>query len=469
MNLTRRRVTSLAVAGTSLLRDGVLRADDLPLVELLQVKARRKPDQEWHEYPTRTLDRVAGFHPGTRSVKTGIYGGRTDRQQAASGFFRTSKTGSRWYLIDPDGNPYIQAGICSLTTGKSANNLKNLKAKFGTSEKSAAQTWAARTSELLRANGFSGSGGWSDNDVLRTVPNRLAYTTMNNFMGDFGRSRHITHQQAGHLGYPNDCIPVFHPDFEASCDKTARALSATKDDPFLLGHFLDNELPAPEDLLDRHLKLDSADPGRIAAEEWLTQRRTAGISGADREAFRGFVFARYFKLTSNAIRKHDSSHLCLGSRMHGPFLNSPAIMRAAGNYVDVVCVNVYNYWAPPSDLMAMWTAQSGKPFIVTEWYTKGEDSGYPNTSGAGWNVPTQRDRGWFYQNFSIALLESKNCVGWHWFKYLDNDPEDMTTDPSNRDSNKGLVNLRYEPYPDLLAAMNSLNANVYALADHFDR
>ncbi len=57
----------------------------------------------------------------------------------------------------------------------------------------------------------------------------------------------------------------------------------------------------------------------------------------------------------------------------------------------------------------------------------------------------------------------------HWFKYLDNDPDDKTTDPSNRDSNKGLVNLRYEPYPDLLNAMRALNQDIYALADHFDR
>jgi hypothetical protein len=143
------------------------------------------------------------------------------------------------------------------------------------------------------------------------------------------------------------------------------------------------------------------------------------------------------------------------------------VMQAAGKYLDAL--NVYSYWVPPADLMTMWSGQSGKPFLVTEWYTKGEDSGYPNTSGAGWNVPTQRDRGWFYQNFTLALLESKNCIGWHWFKYLDNDPDDLTTDPSNRDSNKGMVNLRYEPYADLAAAMKSLNANIYALADYFDR
>ncbi len=31
------------------------------------------------------------------------------------------------------------------------------------------------------------------------------------------------------------------------------------------------------------------------------------------------------------------------------------------------------------------------------------------------------------------------------------------------------MNLRYEPYPDLLNAMRALNQDIYALADHFDR
>ena len=428
------------------------------------MKARRKPSDEWHEYPTRTLDRLAGFHPVPDAPRSDAYGGRLDRKQRATGFFYPSKLGARWYLVDPAGNPYLKAGICSLTTGKSAANRKNLAARFGTAEK-----WAAETSDLLRANGFTGAGGWSDVDVLRTAPHRLAYCTTSNFMGDFGRAKHLTHQQSGHLGYANDCIPVFHPDFPASCDETARKLASTKDDPFLLGHFSDNELPAPADLLDRALRLDADDPSRQAAERWRADRKASDITDADRDAFRGFVYERYYQLTTAAIRKHDPNHLCLGARMHGPFLKSPAVMRAAGKHVDVLALNVYNYWTPPADLMAMWTAESGKPFLVTEWYTKGEDSGYPNTSGAGWNVPTQRDRGWFYQNFTLALLEAKNCVGWHWFKYLDNDPDDKTTDPSNRDSNKGLVNLKYEPYADLLSAMKALNANLYPLADWFER
>jgi len=106
--------------------------------------------------------------------------------------------------------------------------------------------------------------------------------------------------------------------------------------------------------------------------------------------------------------------------------------------------------------------------MVTEFYAKGEDSGYKNTTGAGWLVPTQKDRALFYQNFLLGMLESKLCVGWDWFKYMDNDPEDLTTDPSNRDSNKGMVTIRYQPYVALLEGMREFNREIYPLADHFD-
>lgn len=105
--------------------------------------------------------------------------------------------------------------------------------------------------------------------------------------------------------------------------------------------------------------------------------------------------------------------------------------------------------------------------MITEWYAKGMDSGMANHSGAGWTVRTQADRGRFYQNFTLALLAHPACVGWHWFKYIDNDPTDTRADPSNRDSNKGIVNNRYEPYRALLDPMRELNDQVYPLVEHF--
>lgn len=111
----------------------------------------------------------------------------------------------------------------------------------------------------------------------------------------------------------------------------------------------------------------------------------------------------------------------------------------------------------------MWNEWSGRPFMITEFYTKGDDAGLANTRGAGWKVPTQKDRAAFYQNFVIQLLSSDSCVGWHWFKYQDNDPTDKTMDPTNTDSNKGIVDNSYEPYKELLDAMKAVNVRRYSL------
>jgi hypothetical protein len=101
-------------------------------------------------------------------------------------------------------------------------------------------------------------------------------------------------------------------------------------------------------------------------------------------------------------------------------------------------------------------------------YAKGMDSGLANTSGAGWLVKTQRDRGLFYQNFTLGLLESRACVGWHWFRYADNDPDEKGADPSNRDSNKGILSKRYVPYQELLGPMSEINKRSFNLIQYFD-
>lgn len=107
--------------------------------------------------------------------------------------------------------------------------------------------------------------------------------------------------------------------------------------------------------------------------------------------------------------------------------------------------------------------------MITEFYAKAENSGMANSGGAGWLVKTQKDRGAFYQNFTLGLKQSRVCVGWHWHRYADNDPDDRKLDPSNRDSNKGIVNNRYEPFPELLDAMKSVNQQIHRLAGYYDR
>jgi hypothetical protein len=292
-------------------------------------------------------------------------------------------------------------------------------------------------------------------------------------MSGYGSRRGGTYQQAGHMGYPEDCIFVFDPEFPSFCDERASKLADTKDDPYLLGHFSDNELPFPEDALNRFLQLSKREPGYKAAEQWLKNRKggsvdTTLVTEEDRAAFLELVADTYFKITSQAIKKYDPNHMFLGSRFHGKTLKQQRVFKAAGRYVDVISVNYYNTWTPDVEKMQDWTDLSGKPLLITEWYVKGADAGLPNQSGAGWIVPTQMERGLFYQHFALNLLQFKNCVGWQWFKYIDNDPQATDADPSNSDSNKGIVTIHFQPYTSLLDKMRELNFRVYHLIDFFD-
>jgi hypothetical protein len=433
-----------------------------------EVAAAFKPDAEWKNYPTRTLADLPANVTAHTDTELSRYGGRLAHQGKSSGFFRAEKVGGRWWLVDPDGCLFLHKGVASVRMTDTPGAVAALNGKFGS-----VSNWAEQTSSLLRENGFNALGGWCDTATLRKATRPLVYTRLWNFMGSYGRKRGGTFQQAGHLGYPNDCIFVFDPEFESFCDDYAKQLAATKDDPWLLGHFSDNELPFKREALKNYLQLPATDAGHVAAKQFLTQRHgtramAKDITAQDEQDFLGLVAARYFDVVSRAIRKHDPNHLYLGSRFYGSDLRFADLFEACGPYVDVVSVNWYRAWTPDADKLAMWARESGRPVIITEWYAKAMDSGMANTSGAGWLVKTQGERGMFYQNFALALLESKVCVGWDWFRYMDNDPDDKKVDPSNRDSNKGILNNRYAPYEPLLEAMKELNLRAYSLVDYFD-
>jgi hypothetical protein len=444
------------------------------------VKVKRKPsDKEWKEFPARTVADLPGFKQ--REVTLDKYGGWTERRGKATGFFHVERSGDRWWLVDPGGCLFLHVAVNSVGPGRTPTSTAALKKEFGTPA-----AWAERETQRLRDAGFNGAGAWSDVPLLRSAKEPLVYSpegtaavpgksAKGGFLRSFGNAKKLAKQGSGHAMYPNDCIPVFHPDFPAFCDAHAKPLAALKDDPWLLGYFSDNELPMPR--LEKYLALDPNDADMQsslrAAQQWLDKRKgknatAADITEADRDAWIEHAFGRYFELTTAAIRRYDPNHLCLGSRFYGAEKGKATAFRAAGKWLDVIAVNHYGVWEPQAKDIARWTEWSGKPVMITEWYAKGMDAGYANNSGAGWTVPTQRDRGLFYQTYTLGLLRSKNCVGWHWFKYMDNDPDDTKADPSNRDSNKGVVTIRYEPYAPLLNLMQNLNRNVYPLTAYFD-
>lgn len=440
-----------------------------------QVKARKNAnDTVWKMYEARTIDNLDGFK-SKKEPAFDVFGGWKTGGFDASGFFRTEKKNDRWWIVDPLGNPFIHKGVAVFRIGGSDRQQSAMKNKYGSTEK-----WVEEESKMLKDNGFNGLGAWSDVESVRSMENPLVYTIIVNPMGAYKSVHKREHGgkyvMEGWQGYRFDLAMVFDPEFDEYVEKAIAPIAEYANDKFLLGYYTDNELPWKNDALDRHLKFLAKDePGYLAAQSWLNNRKgaeatLADITEEDRLAFSAFYFETYVKKVSAAIRKYDPNHLYLGCRFNQEKeeLQNPAILAVAGKYMDIISINHYRKWEPVQSIMENWATWSGKPFIITEWYTKGEDSGLPNRTGAGWNVPTQKDRGYFYQNFVIELLKSKACVGWHWFTYQDNDPQDLKTDPSNRDSNKGIVDSEFNQYKPLLSLMKGLNKNVYNLIEHFD-
>ena len=423
---------------------------------------------DWKDYPTRTLATLSGYKP-QKDIKLSSYGGRLDQKTTATGFFHVSKVNGRWWSVDPEGYLFIHKGVNDIRSGESEQNEKVFQEKFNSSG-----GWAQQTNVLLHELGFNGAGAWSDYKLLNKASvnqKPLAYTVILDFMGTYGRSRGA-YQQSGHLGYPDNTIFVFDPGFEKFCNEYAKQITVNAQDKNLFGYFSDNELPFYRKTLDNFLsKKDTTDAGYLAAENWLKEQHItqSAITDADRNRFLGLVADRYFAIVSKAIRKYDPNHMYIGCRFSAYEKNVKEVLQAGGKYLDIISINYYNQWTPQNGQMENWTKWSGKPFLISEWYVKAEDSGMGNYAGAGWVVQTQQDRGLFYQNYALGLLESANCVGWHWFKYQDNDPANKNVDPSNTDANKGMLNTNYELYKGLTEQMKILNDQVYSLIDFFDQ
>ncbi|MBB3700763.1 hypothetical protein KMW28_19270 [Flammeovirga yaeyamensis] len=359
------------------------------------------------------------------------YGGNLKKQYDKTGFFYTKQINGYWYLVDPDGYEFITAGLNSVEKGGDIDLPGD-----------------------LYDMGVNTIGCWSD----ETIPN-IAYTPRWNFAQTYKNE-----YDRGAL-WNVGVLPIFDPEYEIFCDQHAKQLAARKNDPFLLGHFSDNEIALFANnsygaLLPRYLNIsDKTDPNFVAVNQWMIERKGPGYTTDEQDEydFHGFLADRYYKVTSEAIKRYDPNHLYLGSRLHGNAKFVPSIYQAAGKYVDMISINFYNRWEPESQDMYDWAA-GGAPFFITEYYVKGDDTGLNNVQGEGWTVPTQEDRGKFFQNFTMKLLEHPGCVGFHWFRYIDNESNGLRT-------NQGIVSKEFEWYMPLKEKFEDVTKDIYALRE----
>lgn len=413
---------------------------------LLKVKNGSKVFHDWTKRKVINLQSLQGFHPDP-DLKRSRFGGDQLQNWGGTGHFRTERKNGRWWLVDPDGHPFLAAGFNSV------------KVPDGFAEK---------ITGILRETGVTEAGCWSDYEKLRNVPNPIPYSVSMGFIDNFKETqpKKDNHGRGWKRRYPNLTIPIFNPAFESFAEQYAKVkLTETKNDPYCIGYFSDNELPFVFDSLERYLEMPEDDYGHQAATEWLQQQKNktrAQITHQDRMDFLALVADRYFSICSKYIKKYAPGQLYLGSRLHGydnsllKSSTSHPVFEACGKHVDVVSINMYGTIGLSLAELNRFSTWAGKPITITEFYAKGMDTEFENNDGAGSLVPTQQDRGLFYQNFVLTLLQSSGCVGWSWHRYID--PEE---------SNKGLVNHQHEVYKPLQEKVKALNDQKYELASYF--
>lgn len=428
------------------------------------------------------------------------------------GFFQARQIDNRWWLISPSGQPFISKGVTTILFAQDYIQGTNIspygqaaKAKYGSQD-----AWRAAVAQRLAEWGFNTVGAWSDEKLTNALKDhrRFAYTPILNLGCDFVDEKQ--QEQAWLKGIFPD---VFDPDFEKYVRKRAVELcSPHSGDHWLMGWFIDNELRwgpdwrGPDELLTMFLSSPAGSPGKKAAID-LMRERYGGIAdfnhvwntsfqswaelekaspvkqpfgrkaiyaqnqeverkselddpkfaafSADCSAFLSRLAERYFHITSDALKNADPNHMNFGCRF--AYFPPGPVIEAAARYVDVISFNCYS--TDPSPAIRKYSG-FGKPLIIGEFSFRGEDSGLPNTKGAGPKVKTQALRAAGFENYVTAAIGNPALVGYHWFEHAD-EPKEGRFDGEN--SNYGLVDIHDEPYKELTSVMVRVNANAEKL------
>ncbi len=418
-----------------------------------------------------------------------------------TGFFHVERQGEIWWLIDPDGRGFLDIGIDHLNWNLHACEPlgyspyhRFVQQKYGREEK-----WADAVAERMRRWGFNTlAAGHAELLRYRGFPHIEWYGA-----GSFVDQEDIV-PRTWWTGFPN----VFSPAWPAFCDRQAREICPSKkDDPWLIGYFLDNELEwfgsidnelggfsecglalaawrKPADHTAKQALVEVAQTcfRRVGQfnDAWQTRYRSFAefaasanpVPPASAEAKRmareyvRLVADRYFKAATDAIRKWDPNHMILGTRFAEI---APDVWDICGKYCDIVSLNTYPNADPdrgvPSTLLEYFRRiyeQAGKPLMVTEWDFPALDSRIPHKEAVGIRLITQKQRARCARCFQRYMFSLPWLVGSHWYSWTD-EPVLGMFNTMLEDGNSGLVNEKDEPWPELIEGLTEVNSRVYEI------
>lgn len=446
----------------------------------------------WNDHPEKTrtfdaLDDLSKYVDVSKEVPRDRYGGLMDPalKQEATGHFYAKEVNGRWRIIDPLGFPCHVISVSGITPNYSPGSGQGQAAidLYGDYEK-----WAIATIRRFK-DGLYFNCSTASARVTAVEDTLFQIVSLASFMSSYASERGTNANVGGMSRFSeNNTMPVFDPYFVEYSDSLAKtATEKYKGNSDVLGFYTDNELPIGAEMLNNYLSLDKSKVindvkvnaySYACAWTWMINMTgkdrpsEADVTNELEQLFQHFIWDRYLYVTCNAVRTYDQDHMLMGTKFLAGVLTSEWVCRAIGTYIDCMNINWYGDWTPDAQKLQNLAKYTRLPFMVTEFYAKAvecEGNLAHTDFGAGYLVKTQKDRGYFYQNYTLRLLESKNNIGWQWFQYIDCDPSGTQTDVSSKDSNKGIFSNTHKEYFDLTEEMIEINKNVYHLMDYFDQ
>ncbi|MCC5839350.1 MAG: hypothetical protein JJT96_04425 [Opitutales bacterium] len=385
------------------------------------------------------------FRQFDRSALGRFGGWKTPSPLPATGFFRVESWNGRWFFADPEGLPFWSLGVTGIRLSdytpflgrewlfaelpspdgpESSAYMRrplveegppdclsfyrlNVLRKYGSID-----AWRKHLYERLPAWGFNTAGNWSGEMLdQKSIPYTRWLRT--NGSGAPLISRH----------FPDVFDPAWDAWFDECCAKEA---APHREDPWILGWFVDNELP------------------------WA--KMNFAPAGENPEAFYARYAETYFAKVAQTLKKYVPNHLYLGCRF---VRNPPAeyIVQAAGRYCDAVTVNCYSLVPPPEEFR-YWHETCGKPILIGEHHL-------PLASARQlsplYQAFTTSERETFYLEYLRSWATTPFSLGAHWFQWGD---QVGTGRADGENQTIGFVDITDQPHSDLLNALKVARTNL---------
>jgi len=347
---------------------------------------------------------------------------------ASGNFFRVGQRLGHWWFFSPAGEAFFSIGMNHIDPAVLLypENLAHFREKYGSDRKCWLQT---RVVPDLQSWGFN-TIGWAQEVVLRTktdgARHSRSFTWEEYQWAGMPYCHMLPFLEAHEWDYEQPIPDFFGSYFEDWCDFVARSQCALMaGDPKLVGYFY---VDCPTWVHTRTPKKPPIfDPALLESESG--RKKLFDLA------------TRYYKLTHDAVRRYDPSHLILGDRYEAKARLPQEVLRAAAPYIDVLSFQYFDDQTKICPDFERWHALTGLPILLADAPVPGRgDDAHPEKYSRN------------YEPLIRGLRETRSCVGWHLCgAYL-----------KNRVRQYGFVDEREQPNQVLVSAVQKANRETQA-------